>query len=153
MTSFFTRRIKVPKEGRSDVFAGRIVNMITLIQKSWAGWMSKKINRLSDWAKWALLVSFCITSVAVSVWIAFIGFSENKQSAIKINRIKTPATIYPDEVSESKINQKVQDNIKRFRFFMDSLAHSPSGKKQYDSILRYRPGLLDSVTQLEKIFQ
>jgi hypothetical protein len=43
--------------------------------------------------------------------------------------------------------------IIRFRGYMDSLTRSPAGKAAYDSIIFSRPGLLDSIRILEKIYQ
>lgn len=45
------------------------------------------------------------------------------------------------------------ERIHRFRLYMDSLSANPSGKKAYDSILLYRPGLMDSVLFIEKHYR
>ncbi len=36
---------------------------------------------------------------------------------------------------------------------MDSLSADPSGKRIYDSIQQYRPGLMDSIRQIEDYYQ
>jgi len=51
------------------------------------------------------------------------------------------------------VSKKDYQGIIRFRGYMDSLTRSPAGKAAYDSIILSRPGLLDSIRILEKIYQ
>lgn len=56
------------------------------------------------------------------------------------------------EVSVHKPGAAEIGEIERFSRYMDSLSQTAGGKRIYDSICKARPGLLDSVAAVERIY-
>jgi hypothetical protein len=56
----------------------------------------------------------------------------------------------PEEMTQSREPPEM-DRIKRFARYLDSLQASPSGKARYDSLVRLRPGLIDSLKLIQPL--
>jgi hypothetical protein len=102
-----------------------------------------------------LLVSFLffiggagvLTTVVAATW-------RGPSSSLLITPVRVPAyVLQPEPVSLNNLrDQALQRHIASIVGYLDSLRDSPSGKVRYDSLVRFRPHLLDSLHQLEQFF-
>jgi hypothetical protein len=161
------RAYRKEKSANSNQLAGGI-NRIALratgfmlrCQSRWSEFMSRQTNRYTTCKlKWGLVL-FCLFYVCFSFYAIiqpFTNSSSNAQSQItppnnqraSIFLKKQPLTL---EKPEMVITETDFQKIQIFRKFMDSLSSSTNGRKQYQNILRVRPGLIDSVAMAEKIY-
>ncbi len=83
------------------------------------------------------------------------AFTGKPKVTLKVDAIHKPA--HTGEMGEPEIQAGISRaeylRIEKFHRYMDSLARSPTGKGTYDSIISKRPGLIDSVKQVEKYYQ
>lgn len=83
----------------------------------------------------------------------------NKTSnAIGIEKLTIPNHVIHEDAGSlfqpaPALSDKVIKNIQRFKNYMDSLQHTSSGKVKYDSIIRARPGLMDSLFLTESLYK
>ena len=133
-----------------------IAGFLLSMQNRFASFMNGKINNLSSRSKQIGLVLFCLLFGGFSIY-AFVGAfrnTGNSGKAIKPDQVAVPK--YYDRTASENKEPSVSENdiirINRFSKYMDSLSHSVKGKAVYDSILKARPGLMDSIQVLEEIY-
>jgi hypothetical protein len=51
------------------------------------------------------------------------------------------------------IGKEEFQRIENFKIYLDSLVESKAGKRIYDSVIAHRPGLIDSLSILENVYQ
>ncbi|HMR82950.1 MAG TPA: hypothetical protein PKE30_07455, partial [Niabella sp.] len=96
-------------------------------------------------------VIFCLLfggSSGFTIWHSI----RSASGGIRIQTMKVPAhTTIPrnDRNDEAILTGPELDRIKSFRRYLDSLQQTKDGRAVYDSIARYRPGLLDSLAFIE----
>lgn len=125
-------------------------------QGGWANWMMKRTENFSK-RTWLLLLGLFVLSVsAFNIYIVVSTINANGSASFSVTPIQKPKHL----TETGEINMQSVDvpnseynRIKNFRMYMDSLARSPSGKNLYDSITKYRPGLMDSVRFIENYYQ
>lgn len=117
-------------------------------------------DRTQGWSRRKLiymLVFFCIVFGGSSGYIIWQGLYGKDKHIITIAPIDIPIRIDSDFSARNHKNGASVDAaylpIRRFLHYMDSLGKSPSGRATYDSILKARPGLMDSIALLNKIYQ
>lgn len=127
-------------------------------QKRIAAWMESKSNGLSLTGKKIVLICMLLTGGAYCFYLVISVFDHNKKPAsYSVSRISIPE--YTGQNGDNKISKhsaiskKEFERIHRFHLYLDSLAQSPSSRKLYDSIIRGRPGLLNSIIIIENIYQ
>ncbi|MFC4233305.1 hypothetical protein ACFOW1_15495 [Parasediminibacterium paludis] len=119
--------------------------------------MQRQTERLSGNGKMVMLVLFCLVTGSLSIYLFTSNLISKPSTAIPVTRIKTALSSGKsgDENTKSSVSitKHEYQRIKSFRDYMDSLARSPSGKLIYQDIIAQRPGLMDSVALVEKIYQ
>lgn len=125
------------------------------LQYKCAHWLERKTAHLSR--KNCIVILFCFTAFTCgcSIYVIVHSFSQSATSTITITPITKPAAVEAkDEILKRNlpISKTEFEKIIRFRKYMDSLGRSPTGKKVYDSIVQFRPGLLDSLTIIENYY-
>lgn len=128
----------------TDSFKGKL--------RKWAGYLTDRTNRYSVRTLKIGLVTVCVLAGAGYVNIAINAFS--KPAALRpIDKVSIPKHVILDEGEKAgpvqQVNPVSGHNIRRFNYYMDSLQKTVEGKRIYDSILRVRPGLLDSIRKVE----
>jgi predicted PurR-regulated permease PerM len=122
------------------------------LQYKCAHWLESKTARLSRKSWIVILICFTLFTSGYSIYVIVKSFSQTTSSTISITPI-TKTTNAKTANEMVKINLSISkmeyERIIRFRRYMDSLGRSPTGKKTQDSIMQYRPGLLDSITVVE----
>jgi hypothetical protein len=148
MMSFF-RKKNGNESPLQEKAAGKFVAAVLWLQHKWTGYMDRKINRLSVRSKKFGLMVFVGLSVLIVVSIQVETFTANHKGDFKIGRMRNVS------VKNDKANSLVPHQYKRIQLFlkyMDSVGAVP-GRQTYDSIMKCRPGLLDSAKEIEKLYQ
>lgn len=120
-------------------------------QRKAADYLNQKTATLSRRQTITGLMIFCLLfggSSGFTIWHSI----RSASGGIRIQTMKVPAhTIIPrnDRNDEAILTDRELDRIKAFRRYLDSLQQTEEGKAIYDSIARYRPGLLDSLAFIE----
>lgn len=160
MAFLFRKKNKTKTDGVEEVhdrILKQMVNACLRLQTNWALWMSQRTKHLSRTTLRLLLLAFIALAGGYSIYLIGQSFSGNQANAISITPIKKPGHVLQAGDAASQPNMIVSktdyQGIIRFRGYMDSLTRSPAGKAAYDSIILSRPGLLDSIRILEKIYQ
>lgn len=159
MLSLFRKRktqTSVKENPAQERFANSIVSACIRFQQRWADFMQFHTERLSRKGKLIILSLFCVIAGSLSVYLIWSSVMSRKASFTVIHLKKSPYAVKSgDENTKTLVivSKAEYEKIQRFRFYMDSLARSPSGKLLHDSILSQRPGLMDSILLIEKIYQ
>ncbi len=159
LSLFRKKKINDPfkQNAAQEKVANRIVSVCIRFQKKWAELMQHYTEQLPRNGKLIMFFLFCIIGGSLSLYLIASSIMRQSASSFTITHFKaTPfvAKSGDENTKASVIVTKAEyEKIQRFRLYMDSLPRSPSGKKVYDSILKHRPGLMDSVLFIENIYQ
>jgi hypothetical protein len=114
--------------------------------------LQRYLNRLSVRALWLVVLVFfmAISSLLVAVLIR----TWHAASFLSVQTIHMPAVVTtPEPLStESLRQQAVLRHLQHVVYQIDSLRTNPATKPRYDSLMRERPGLLDSLLQVQQLF-
>lgn len=133
-----------------DLLADRIANFILKTQSGFARNMNSATKQLSTTStKWSLLI-FLIAGTAFSIDVAVSSASKN-QNTVTIKHLQPNVVIRADGSQSEIISKNEYEQLQKFDHFIDSLHRVKS--PVYDSILKYRHGLLDSVKLLETLYR
>jgi hypothetical protein len=153
--SFKRNNIKV--SAKTDRFKGNLLQKFDeanlRLQYKCAHWLENKTAHLSRKSWIVILICFTLFTSGYSIYVIIASFSQSKTNTItvmpiaKITNAKEP--VGKMVKTNASISKMEYERIVRFRRYMDSLGRSPTGKKTQDSIMQYRPGLLDSITVVE----
>lgn len=152
-----TRTQSEKKGSIADPILSLAANTCKHILRRWASHLTGKTQKLTRKRLLLLLLIFILSFGGYSGYLFAISLSGRHINIFSVTSIKSPQRIlqpkdlnqYPDLV----ISKMLYQRIIHFQKYMDSLARSPSGKARYDSILACRPGLPDSIRQIEKLYQ
>jgi hypothetical protein len=148
----FRKKVNAPL---NDKAVSLIVSGLLRVQRRWAKGMSNLFKHLTIQQQKALIVFSVLAGLVYSCFIVYDGFT-HKRSAFSVNSIRAPTHVVENgDAASSKrliVPDKVMKDIIRFRNYLDSLSRSAAGKLIADSILKRRPGLPDSIQQLEEIY-
>ena len=133
----------------------RIISHVRTLAKGVALFLQQKTERLTLHAKRKGLILFCSLGIGCSVSVIYYSFG-NVQSSLLVNPIRLPVSIVkPFHFSDIKDSSITTDQYKRIRLFEEYLTKeksSASGKAFYDSLLKARPQLPDSLRAIDSIF-
>ena len=152
MFKFFKRKKVIAANPLQEKAAGTLVAKILWLQSKWAGFMDRKVNRLSVRSKKFGLMIFVGLSVLICVSILIETFYRPASFSVHSIAVRKHSTSTGEIPVSSLIPSHQYTRIIVFHHYMDSLSVSVSGRKIYDSIVRCRPGLLDSAITLEKLY-
>jgi hypothetical protein len=146
------RKTKKPKEKTSIGIATKAVvwlyNKVLVVAES----LNKKINGFSPAKiKWGLIVFCCLFGVLFSYTI-YQGLKNRMEHKITIQPIRLPISVEKKLPEKDKIIiQREYLKIKSFQNYMEEL--SKKNPWQSDSLLHLRPGLMDSVETILKLYE
>ncbi|MCH5597930.1 hypothetical protein [Niabella ginsengisoli] len=122
-------------------------------QRRLAAHLNQKCAALSTKQLTMGLILFCLVfgaTVVFTIWHSLKGFSESS----KIGSISISKHISKKDSSRSPKWKALQFGyLQRIQLQIDSLQQTREGQRVWDSIKIFRPGLLDSLRQLEKMYQ
>lgn len=156
--SFKRNNKKVPD--KADCFKGNLLQQFDeanlRLQYKCAHWLERKTAHLSRKSWIVILICFIVFTSGCSIYVMIGSFSETTASVIPITPIAKSINTMRTGDERDKIKVSISkaefEKTVRFRRYMDSLGRSPTGKKLQDSIMQYRPGLLDSLTIVENYY-
>jgi hypothetical protein len=115
----------------------------------WAGWMGHKASGLNTKQLYAILAVFTGFAGIYCLFLIYQGIAGKSIQGIEAGRIKTVLTAAPVNVPKSGGISDDYIKIKVFREYLVSLNATDEGRKVKDSIIKSRPGLLDSIAAVE----
>ena len=131
----------------------RIFRQVNRVQRKWAKWMDRRYNGLSVKKKKLLLLTFCIMWLSALCFLSTEAILLPASNRMMDSKINMPRLEIPPIHQGPGLPKKTLDRIAAFRSAMDSLGHTEAGRKTRDSILQARPGLLDSIAAIDRIYQ
>ena len=141
------------KDNTGNGLAERIASIILKVQEKWATGMRNITAGLSTRSMKVYVIMITLMMTSYAALLVYSAFSETSSQLPRIGNIHQP--LMPTEKQEY---ENIKDTLmllrlKKFHRYLDSLGMSESGRKTRDSLLKQRPGLLDSLNQLEAILR
>ncbi len=136
----------------SDKAAGWIASGILKVQRNWVKGMEKLFSKLSPAStKVVLIVAFLFATGYCTMMVAY---SFGKAGTILLKSVTgvQPVAIGKTVPDLSSGVPAFIKRIERFKHYLDSLSKTDDGRKIRDSLLFRRPGLLDSIQRIERIY-
>ncbi|WP_073078631.1 MULTISPECIES: hypothetical protein [Chitinophaga] len=134
-------------EALSQRFSGKAEHL----QRRWADWLNAKAANWSSFKVKVILVVFIFSYVTVTA-LVLINAGKSADSHVRIRPILIPKNVLPsDNHSNTPASLYVTERMKQFRRYLDSLKSDKIGMGVYDSLLVARPGLIDSLYQMEEL--
>lgn len=143
-------RAGVQNNGR-DKAAGMIADAITGLQSKWAMWMHRHCERLSRRGKMVVLILCCLFTGAYCAFVITRGLTGKSQISMPKAGFRPPVML--DDSYTSVPDSQALLSLRAIRQTLDSLSNKAAGRKIYDSLIKTRPGVLDSLQYIEKIYQ
>ena len=129
---------------------------IFLLQHKCAQWLEQKTAHLSAKSWIVILFCFVVFTVGGNIYLIVDSLNENSNK-IERSLISRPINVLVLDSKSTTFNTSLSktqiERMARFQMYMDSLGRSPTGKLIQDSILRSRPGLLDSLVIVENYYR
>jgi hypothetical protein len=125
------------------------------LQSRVAAAMQKGSEHLSVTGKKLALIIFCLIGIAASVYVFTVNILYKKDLRhIPVSLMTIPKNVFENDNKTFETLPTVEYNkIETFTKYIDSLSNSISGQKVKDSILKFRPFLMDSIRQIETLYQ
>lgn len=138
-----------------ELIAQLIVQKFTRAQRKLSEEMQKEVENLSVAGKKMFLILFCLIGIGVSIYvIAENILYKNTLPRALLSPIPISNDVFENVNRNSVIIPKTEFNkIENFKKYIDSLSKSTSGNRIKDSILKFRPLLMDSVNQFVELYQ
>ena len=135
-----------------DRLAGFLASAFVRTQREIAGAVNKRLFSLNKRGKMVFLccVTLCFGSLS---FLAIISSFDQEKQLIKPSPIAVPK--YLEGEPQRNIPPITPGDISRinqFKNYLDSLRRDPKGRFGYDSLLRHRPHLLDSLALIETFY-
>lgn len=144
------KRKKEKKENQWSL-ATKAFKSLLFVQRRWATWMGKKSAHWTKKQTTVYLVLFCIAFSGISVLILVDTFnSKPRPSPITVQSLPT-IPMMPSQ-PEIRITDSDIAVIMQFNRYLDSLQTTPDGMRQYQELVRDRPGLVDSLLEVKEFF-
>ena len=147
---------KQNKSPLQDKVAGKIAGFMVKVQTKFADVMNRNFSGISRRRMKIFLFLFCLGSGGLSIYyiVNAVFNNDKRQMPFKIDHVDVPRHYDKtgDELTQPQVfvDEETMQNIKAFKKYMDSL--KTTARKQYDSIVLIRPGLMDSITMLEEVY-
>lgn len=154
MFGIFKRR--KPKQSVIHTVWQRWAAAIDKKQRKCAVYLNQKAEKYSKRYKQICLALFCLLAGGSSIYIA-IRAIENPSGKLRIEKMSVPKyAMEGDTISAFQpmpvLTETQYHNIQQFKKYMDSLQTTKAGKIKHDSIMKTRPGLMDSIDFIEQIY-
>jgi hypothetical protein len=132
------------------------VNKCVRLQHKASLFLQHKSEKVSISFKRLAIISFCLISFSSCVYTIITSFFGHHKVNLSIASIRVPKRLTQNKnshITATKGEGKNEfEKIEKFRAYIDSLATTNSGKSKYDSLLRSRLGLLDSLAIIENLY-
>ena len=146
---------KQNKIGSGDRQSLPIVGKWDKAKQKLADYLQRKSELLSMRSKKSSLAFFCIAFSAVSTMIMFNVFEINK-SVVKVKTISrlshAPEGGQLPAKTDSLITKYEYNRVELFKNYLLHLKNDSTSKAMFDSIVKARPNLFDSIALFEKMY-
>ena len=141
------RRVREKKPAVSTGITATIARSMEGIKRKLADFLGRQSERFTipQLKVMCLLIGLTIGSICAGLILRPLMDNKTKRFVIP-EPIEAPILKLPSTTPDLVIGN--YQPIIRFKRFIDSLKHSPEGRRQYEEIVKARPGLLDSVELL-----
>ena len=119
----------------------------------WAGWMRRQSDRLSTRGKWLALTLLCVLATGINVLLVVRSLNPKAAGMLTLSRIRSPRQLNSGSGPKSVLSDQEIKRIQSAEKYLDSLAHSTTGRQQYQRLLQEHPGILDSIQKIEQLYQ
>ncbi|MFP9100711.1 hypothetical protein ACLI09_16805 [Flavobacterium sp. RHBU_24] len=151
----FNRQKKGAAPPQRNVVGETLRSFTVKATTAWANWVSLRTAGLTKKGWLTALACFILLMGSYSGYLIVSAFTGTAPISLKVAAIRKPAHTF--NTGEAKAQARISDaeyrRIEGFHRYMDSLATDPKGRKAYESIIAKRPGLMDSIRQVEKYYQ
>lgn len=150
MKILFKRQIE---QSSLPVVLKAIKNVVEVLHRRYADMLNAKAAKMKRNTLFRCFWIFCLTFSMLNVYCLI--HSVNKTSSFLTDKISVPSHVLSNDTIPQMplVDDKEFVSILSFQLFLDSLKHSPSGAKIYDSLVSHRYGLLDSLSVIENMFK
>lgn len=135
------------------VLDGYLQKLYLRVRARWVQWMSRHSQRLG---RRGLMMTFGVFTIMIATGCLLLIFSGG-------TLLHTRPSVSPDKIisirapdparSEKNVRDTLlQQQLSAFRQYMAELEKSEAGRKTRDSLLRARPGLMDSIAIAETLY-
>lgn len=126
-------------------------------QRQCAGYLNRKTEKYNKRSKQIVLAAFCLLFGSSSIYI-IVRAIESPSGKITIEKMSFPKYATGSDTTSGfqpipVLTEKQHQRIQRFKKYMDSLQTTKAGQIKYDSIIKARPGLMDSIDFIEQVYR
>ena len=137
---------------QQDKLAQNIAFTCIKLQSKASKFLQDKSEMLPLKAKRCVVIVFCLISFGSCIYAITKGFNSHFDKSLPIAWIEVPTQI--ENINwKPAISREESEKIKKFKSYLDSLVKSKSGKRIHDSITANRPGLMDSLSIIQNLYQ
>jgi len=144
---------KLFRRKRKEVQSFTWLDHLQAANRAWglriSGWLQRKTQALSRARLKLYTVLFLLFFGSWDGWI-IVQALRHPHPAIPSQQLHLAHPVLPSVRPPADPSSLA--GIQKFRSWLDSLQRDTTGRKVYDSILQQRPGLLDSLGQIEKTY-
>lgn len=156
MFGIFKKRRREKPSLLSPIWS-KVGQILDKLHTRWAEYLGERVKGWSRNKLKVALAVFCLIQGGACIY-TLLGVFHKSVPDTTVKQISIPSHVIQrdtlnTDMQEAVISKMEFQRFKAFRLYMDSLQRDPNGQLVYDSIIKARPGLLDSVSMLESIYQ
>lgn len=148
------KKIKRTSKVRPDMQI-RISSRWNAFKERMANYLQQKSELVSVTTKKYGLLFFCLVFGGISIAIIFHSVMADEQFKI-VTKISNPKNLIQEQKNftqtDSSVTKQEFNKVENFKNYLFQLRADSSGRKKFDSILKERPGLMDSINLFEKMY-
>ncbi len=126
---------------------------VRILARKTAGVLQRKAGKLSLHSQWIGLILFCLVSIGCSLGVIVYSLRSHP-SFLSISPIRVPVLLSPrlPGSKDSLITRAQYRRIQAFEAYLSRYKEPPAPDLFYDSLLRARPHLIDSLRTIDSLF-
>lgn len=137
-----------------EKMAVKMSSWIILLQTKWAIMMNMLIGSLPTKLKWPVMICFFACMFSFSGLLIIEGLQgKGLKVSINVDAAQQPKIPFNGLPRTAVQQEKLPVRIRKIRSTLDSLNRTGDGRKMLDSLIRHRPGLMDSLKKIESIYK
>ncbi len=148
-----SRTTKFIGDIRENIARG-VAKGIQKVQNKWAGWMNKQVAKLSIKSQKVVFVLWGAIMFSACIYTIVNSLKDDPPKRNASGQMKLPRVRLQQPASRSiEVSDRMYQRLQAFKNKMDSLGNTHQGKVSRDSLLKIRPGLMDSIDMVERIYK
>lgn len=154
MTLFKKKVDRINLNNTQQKIAQGLASVINKMQCCWVDWINRlmaKCSAKNQKVFFFLYLLFMLSGVSYVTIKTLMNLHDKK--LIEGFAKSQPVILQRPEIKRPVLTEIMPDRIKVFKRMVDSLGNTEHGNLELDSFLKARPGLLDSLRKIEKLYQ